>query len=548
MVQLSRWKIVVLALSLVIGLLFAYPNALSPEMRASLPGWVPKNALNLGLDLQGGSHLLLEVDVPAMRAKRIDNLVEDVRVTMREASINLNSVQREEGGVVVTLADPSTQSRAFEALRLLAGGPNAQGVQERQATRVGNDRVRFAFTQTALDSMGSTAVDQSIEVVRRRIDSLGTREPSITRQGSDRIVVQAPGESDPAQLERVIGQTAQLTFQMVESDPQLLQLALQGSVPPDSVLMVDEDGATPILIKKRILVSGEQLTRASVDSDQSGQPAIGFRFDGIGARRFAEATGTDNIGKRFAIILDGKVISAPRIISTIPNGQGQITGNFTIQSASEMVNLLNGGALPAPLKVEERRVVSAELGEDAVKAGALSTVLGFALIVVFMLLAYGFLFGGVSVLGLMLNGLLIIAAMSLTQATLTLPGIAGLILTFAVAVDANVLIYERMRDEARAGRSVIASMDAGFNKAMGTIIDANLTTLVAAGIMFAFGAGPVRGFAWTLTIGVFTSMFSSVMTAQVLLGWWLKVAKPKVLPIADTPVQPSAPVKQSAKV
>lgn len=542
MIQLSRWKIVVLALSLVFGLLFAYPNALSPEVRAKLPGWVPKNALNLGLDLQGGSHLLLEVDVPAMRAKRVDNLVEDVRVTLREASINLNSVQREPGGVVVSLTDPATQTRAFEALRLLAGGPNQQGVQERQATRVGNDRVRFAFTQTALDNMGSTAVDQSIEVVRRRIDSLGTREPSITRQGSDRIVVQAPGESDPAQLERVIGQTAQLTFQMVESDPQLLQLALQGSVPPDSQLMLDEDGQTPLLIKKRILVSGEQLTRASVDSDQGGRPAIGFRFDGVGARRFAEATGTDNIGKRFAIILDGKVISAPRIISTIPNGQGQITGNFTIQSASEMVNLLNGGALPAPLKVEERRVVSAELGEDAVKAGALSTALGFALIVVFMILAYGFLFGGVSVLGLILNGLLIIAAMSLTQATLTLPGIAGLILTFAVAVDANVLIYERMRDEARSGRSVIASMDAGFNKAMGTIVDANLTTLVAAGIMFAFGAGPVRGFAWTLTIGVFTSMFSSVMTAQVLLGWWLKVAKPKVLPIADEPV------KQSAKV
>ena len=548
MVQLSRWKIVVLALSLVLGLLFAYPNALSPEMRAKLPGWVPKSALNLGLDLQGGSYLLLEVDVPAMRTKRVDNLVEDVRVTMREARINLNSLQREPGGVLVSLADPGQQNAAFEALRLLAGGPNQQGVQERQATRVGNDRIRFAFTQAALDSMGATAVDQSIEVVRRRIDSLGTREPSITRQGSDRIVVQAPGESDPAQLERVIGQTAQLTFQMVESDPQLTQLALQGSVPPDSQLYLDADGVTPLLIKRRVMVSGEQLTRASVGSDQSGRPAIDFRFDGVGARRFAEATSAENIGKRFAIILDGKVISAPNIIGTIPSGQGQITGGFSIAEASEMVNLLNGGALPAPLKVEERRVVTAELGADAVKAGALSTAIGFAIIVVFMILAYGFLFGGVSVVGLLLNGLLIIAAMSLTQASLTLPGIAGLVLTFAVAVDANVLIYERMRDEARAGRSVIASMDAGFNKAMGTIIDANLTTLVAAGIMFAFGAGPVRGFAWTLTIGVFTSMFSAVLVSQVLLGWWLKAARPKVLPIADAPVKQAAPAQQSAKV
>ena len=531
MIQLSRWKIVVLALSLVLGLLFSYPNLLPAETRANLPGWAPKNGLNLGLDLQGGSYLLLEVDVPAMRTKRIDNLVEDVRVTMREGSINLNGVQRENTGVLITLADPSQQSAAFEQLRQLAGAPNQQGIQERQATRVGQNQLRFGFSQQALDNMGVTAVDQSIEVVRRRIDSLGTREPSITRQGADRIVVQAPGESDPAQLERVIGQTAQLTFQMV--DMENLNDAVQGRIPPDAQLYVDADGATPILIKKRILVSGEQLTRASVGSDQSGRAAIDFRFDGVGARRFAEATAPQNRGKRFAIILDGKVISAPTINEPIPSGSGQITGGFTIQSASEMVNLLNGGALPAPLKVEERRVVTAELGADAVKAGALSTALGFALIVVFMIAAYGFLFGGISVLGLILNGLMIIAAMSLTQATLTLPGIAGLVLTFAVAVDANVLIYERMRDEARAGRSVIASMDAGFNKAMGTIIDANLTTLVAALIMFAFGAGPVRGFAWTLTIGVFTSMFSSVMVAQVLLGYWLKVAKPKKLPIAE---------------
>ncbi|MFN3354338.1 MAG: protein translocase subunit SecD, partial [Brevundimonas sp.] len=224
---------------------------------------------------------------------------------------------------------------------------------------------------------------------------------------------------------------------------------------------------------------------------------------------------------------------APRINSPIPNGSGIIEGQFSIAEASEMVNLLNGGALPAPLTVEERRVVTAELGADAVAAGAISVAVGFVIIVAFMILSYGWLFGGISVVGLLLNGLLIIAAMSLSQATLTLPGIAGLILTFAVAVDANVLIYERMRDEARAGRSVIASMDAGFNRAMGTIIDANLTTLVAALIMFVFGAGPVRGFAWTLTIGVFTSMFSAVLVAQVLLAYWLRATKPKKLPIAE---------------
>jgi len=532
MIQLSRWKVILVSLALFFGVLLALPNVLSDSQRAALPGFMPSNKLNLGLDLQGGSYLLLEVDVAAMRAKRVDNLIEDVRVSMREAGIATNQIVREPGGAVVVLADPTRTDAAYEALRNLIGPAAAGGAAERQVQRVGEGRVRLSFTEATLNSMGATAVDQSIEVVRRRIDSLGTREPSITRQGAERIVVQAPGESDPAALERVIGQTAQLTFQMVDSENSV-QDAVAGRVPPDAQLLLGPDGVTPYLVKKRVLVSGENLTRAGVGSDQSGRPAIDFRFDGQGARRFGEATAA-NIGKPFAIILDGKVISAPTINGPILGGSGQITGNFSITEASELVNLLNGGALPAPLTVEERRTVTAELGADAVKAGALSTLIGFIIIVSFMLLAYGFLFGGISVIGLVLNGILIVAAMSLTQATLTLPGIAGLILTFAVAVDANVLIYERMRDEARAGRSVIASMDAGFNKAMGTIIDANLTTLVAAGIMFIFGAGPVRGFAWTLTIGVFTSVFSAVLVAQILLAYWLKYARPKSLPIAES--------------
>lgn len=530
MIQLSRWKVILVVASAILGCLLAFPNLLSPTQREALPGWLPKNALNLGLDLQGGSYLLLEVDVPEMREKRITNLIEDVRVTLNGDGIATNGFQRDTGGVTVTLANPGQQDAAFEALRQMAGAPGPSGQVERTATRVGDNRIRFAYTDAALAGMGATAVDQSIEVVRRRIDSLGTREPSITRQGADRIVVQAPGESDPSQLERVIGQTAQLTFQMVDTENSITD-AVAGRVPPDAELLMDEQG-TPYLVKRRVLVSGENLTRAGVGADESGRPAIDFRFDAAGARRFGEATAA-NLGKPFAIILDGKVISAPTIQSAITTGSGQITGQFSIQEASTLVNLLNGGALPAPLNVEERRTVTAELGADAVKAGALSTAVGFGIIVLFMILAYGFLFGGVSVVGLVLNGVLIVAAMSLTQATLTLPGIAGLILTFAVAVDANVLIYERMRDEARSGRSVIASMDAGFSKAWGTILDANVTTLVAAAIMFVFGAGPVRGFAWTLSIGVFTSVFSSVLVAQVLLAYWLKTAKPKKLPIAE---------------
>ena len=529
MIHLSRWKVILLALSFAFGLLFAYPNLLSAEQKAALPGWLPKSGVNLGLDLQGGSYLLLEVDVPAMREKRLTNLGEDARTVLGEAGIDISGIEREGAGVVVTLADPAATDRALEAMRGLVSGGGGT-VADRTVQRQGEGRIRYAYTQQAADSMAADAVTQSIEVVRRRIDNLGTREPSITRQGADRIVIQAPGESDPAQLERTIGKTAQLTFQMVDTENSLEE-ALAGFPPPDSEVVADETGVA-YLVKKRVLVSGENLTRAFVTQDQNRQTAIGFRFDNAGGRRFGEATAA-NIGKPFAIILDGEVISAPVIRSAITGGEGIIEGSFSIQEAGELVGLLNGGALPAPLKVEERRTVTAELGADAVAAGALSTAIGAAIIVVFMILSYGFLFGGISVIGLLLNGLLIVAAMSMTGATLTLPGIAGLVLTFAVAVDAYVLIYERMRDEARAGRSVIASLDAGFNKAMGTIVDANLTTLVAALIMFMFGAGPVRGFAWTLTIGVFTSMLSAVLVAQVGLAWWLKATKPKKLPIAE---------------
>lgn len=529
MIHLSRWKVILLAASLVFGLLFAYPNLLTPAQREALPSWMPKNALNLGLDLQGGSYLLLEVDVPAMRQARLENLGEDARTVLAEAGVNVASVTPEGNGVVVTLVEPGQMELAQRSMRALVG-VGSGGQPDRTVQRQGDDRIRYAYTDAAVNAMGPDAVAQSIEVVRRRLDSTGTKEISITRQGADRIVVQAPGQSDPAELERLIGQTAQLTFQMVDVQNSL-QDALAGLVPPDAEVLFDEQG-NPYLVKRQVLVSGENLTKAEVTSDQNNQTAIGFRFDGQGARRFGEATAA-NVGRPFAIILDGKVISAPTINSPITGGSGIIQGSFSIQEASEMVNLLNGGALPAPLNVEERRTVGAELGADAIENGTISTVIGAVIIVVFMILAYGLLFGGISVIGLVLNGLLIIAVMSLTGAALTLPGIAGLILTFAVAVDANVLIYERMRDEARAGRSVIASMDAGFSKAMTTIIDANLTTLVAAAIMYAFGAGPVRGFAWTLSIGVFTSVLSAVLTAQVLLAFWLKTAKPKKLPIAE---------------
>lgn len=531
MIQLSRWKVILVALAVLLGLLFAMPNVLTPAQRDALPGWLPSNALNLGLDLQGGSYLLLEVDIAALREERVTNLMEDVRVTLREAAIPVANMTREDAGVVVTIDDPNDYNAAVTALNALVR-PGAGGVADRTVSRLSNNRIRVAIPDQVLRALGPSAVDASITVISNRIDALGTREPSITRQGEDRIVVQAPGESDPAELERIIGQTAKLTFQMVD-EVNSVEEALAGRIPPDAELVPGADGyAAYYLVKKRVLVSGENLTSVNVGMDQNQRPAIDFRFDSQGARRFGDVT-AQNIGKRFAILLDGRVISAPTIQSAILGGSGQITGNFTIASASELVTLLEGGALPAQLNVEERRTVGAELGADAVAAGQLATGIAFLGVLVFMVLSYGLLFGGFSVIALLVNGLLIIAAMSMTQATLTLPGIAGLILTLAMAVDANVLIYERMRDEANAGRSAIAAADAGFSRAMVTIIDANLTTILSALIMFQFGAGPVRGFAWTLSIGVVTSVFTAVLITQILIALWFRLARPKKLPIAS---------------
>lgn len=531
MIQLARWKVTLVAAALLLSTLFAFPNLLTPAQREALPGFLSSSTLNLGLDLQGGSYLMLQVDVDEVRTARVNSLIEDMRVVLGERRIAFSNLQREPGGFTVTITDPARFDTALTELNQQLARPSSTGVVDVQVTRQSNNRIRAAFTDQALTSMASTAVDQSIEVVRRRIDSLGTREPSITRQGQNRIVVQAPGESDPEALERIIGQTAQLTFQMVDHDNSLAE-AIAGRVPPDSILLPTDDPREPqLLVKRRVLVSGENLTYAGVGTDQNRRTAIDFRFDGAGARRFAETT-SQNINRRFAIILDGQIISAPNIISAITGGSGQITGNFSVAEASELVNLLNGGALPAPLTVEERRTVGAGLGADAVEAGMKATLVGFLLVVGFMVVAYGLVFGGISVLAMLINGMMIVAAMSVTGATLTLPGIAGLILTLAMAVDANVLIYERMREEARAGRSAIAAADSGFSRAMSTILDANITTLGAALIMFQFGAGPVRGFAWTLSIGVFTSVFTAVLVTQIGVALWLRATRAKKLPIA----------------
>ncbi len=533
MLALSRWKIVLVIGSLLFGLIFTLPNVLPTPVLASLPSWAPKERLSLGLDLQGGSYLLYEVDTAALKKERLTNLTEDVRIKLRAEQIAFTDLGVAGDTIGLRITDPGQVAPAYKLLNDSLGERLRTGGRDVTVQTQPDQRISIALVASAANEAAADAVTRSIEIIRKRIDAVGAKEPIITQQGSARIVVEAPGESDPEKLKSIIGKTAKLTFQMVDTEIAPEDVAA-GRIPPDDELLQGDDkGAPPQVVKKRSLVTGEMLTGAEAGHDENNSPDINFAFNAQGARRFAEAT-TQNIGKPFAIVLDKRIISSPVIRSAITGGSGQITGNFTEESAHDLALLLKSGALPAPLNVVEQHTVGAELGADAVKAGQLSILIGAALIFAFILLAYG-LFGGFAAIALVVNGLMIVGVMSLFHATLTLPGIAGLVLTLAVAVDANVLIYERMRDEVRAGRPAMSAADAGFSRALTTIIDANVTTVVAAVIMFSLGAGPVKGFALTLGIGVITSVFTAVLVTQVLIGWWFRAFKPKKLPITEGP-------------
>ena len=528
--RLVRWKVILCILAVVYGVLFSLPNLLPDNVLQTLPGFMPHARLNLGLDLRGGSYLLYEVDTAAITSERLTNLVEDVRSTLSQKNIGFSGLGQAGGAVDVRITDPAQVDAA--RTELIALGQPIQGSAGRDVlvTPLADQHLRLSISDQAMRQSAIQAVTQDIEIVRRRVDEMGTKEVSITRQGQDRIVIEAPGESDPEKLKSIIGRTAKLTFQMVDDtvSPDDLQAE---RAPPGSVVLPEEGGQEPRLaVKRRALVTGEMLLVANADTDQqSGQPDIHFRFNSQGARRFADAT-AQNIGKRFAIVLDGKIISAPVIQSAILGGDGIITGHFTPDEANSLALLLRSGALPAPLKVMEQTTVGAELGADAIHAGEISLAIGMAAIFVFIVLAYG-TFGLFAAVALIVNGLMLVGTLSFIQATLTLPGIAGVVLTLAVAIDANVLIYERMRDEKRSGRSLVLALEHGYSLAYPSIFDANLTTLIAALIMFNLGAGPVKGFAWTLMVGVVTSVFTAILITQVLIGLWLRWARPKQLPI-----------------
>ncbi len=521
MLYIERWKKYLIIAIAVWGVLYAAPNALGKQtvawMQANLPSFLPVQTVNLGLDLRGGSHLLLEVEVETVIEEKLQTLLDQVRADLRKAKINYTELKLAERTISFKLLDSSNLAKAKDILKEI----------DRSLDVSSDDGVVQArFSEAAIEEKTRAAMEQSVEIVRRRIDETGTREPSIQRQGDDRILVQLPGVDDPEQIKRLLGQTAKLTFRLVEEsasgDP-------TGRIPPGAERLpsTEEEGQRWV-VQKRVMVSGDSLVDAQA-SFQQGEPVVSFRFDSLGGKRFGEAT-RNNVGRLFAIVLDNKVISAPVIREPITGGSGVISGRFTTQSANDLALLLRAGALPAPIKVLEERTVGPGLGADSIKAGAWACVTGLALVMAFVIMTYG-LFGVFANIALLFNMALIFAALSFLQATLTLPGIAGIVLTIGMAVDANVLIFERIREELRAGRTPLSSLEAGFNRALPSIMDANLTTLIAGFLLFNFGSGPIKGFAVTLMIGIVSSIFSALMITHLIVVFWTQIKKPKEIPI-----------------
>ncbi len=526
MIYFARWKILLIVAVLVAGAVFAAPNLVSRAMLDTLPDWLPKQQVNLGLDLQGGSHLLAEVDASAVVQEHLASVIDGVRTALRGAKIGYTDLGTEGNSVRVRLRDPAQIDAARPLLKDVASG-------EMELSIADDGQVVISFSDAAIAERTRQAVTQSIEIIRRRIDETGTREPTIQRQGSDRILIQLPGVKDPERIKDIIGKTAKMTFRFVQTA--LPPGPKPSGVPPAGTEYLpdadtDASGA-PVryfVVERRIMVSGENLTDAQ-PSFQNNEPVVSFRFDTVGAKRFGDAT-RDNVGKLFAIVLDGKVISAPVIREAILGGSGVISGSFDTQSAQDLALLLRAGALPAPITYLEERTVGADLGADSIAAGKFAAIIGLILVVVAMVVAYG-LFGIFANIALVVNGVLLLALLSALQATLTLPGIAGIVLTLGMAVDANVLVFERIREEARHGRSPVTAIDSGYKEAMSTIIDANLTTLISAIILYAFGTGPVKGFAVTLGFGIVTSVFTAVMVTRLITVIWLRRARPKALPL-----------------
>jgi protein-export membrane protein SecD len=525
MMYFSRLKTAVILGACLLGLLLCIPN-LFP---APAP-WLPWRTVHLGLDLRGGSYLLMEVDMKAVVKERLDSLLDGVRQALRPGAIFYQTLeaQPEQNRILLRLRNPAQTDAAMAALRPLVTNEGPTGAPDLTLASNPDGTITLTLSQVALNARANAAVQQSIEIVRRRIDETGVVDPQITQQGDTRIVVQLPGIEDPNRIKELLGKTAHMTFRLVDESA---NPAAGGPPPPgDDYLPMQDNPNQKLAVRKRVDVDGADLTDARAGTNpQTGEWVVNFTFNSTGARRFGDVTRA-NVNHRFAIVLDEKVISAPVIREAITGGRGQISGSFTAASANDLAVLLRAGALPAPLTVIEERSVGPELGADSIRAGAISLAVGFLLVIAFMAFFYG-LFGWFANFCLLVNLILMLAIMSLLQATLTLPGMAGILLTLGMAVDANILINERIREEQKNGRPPLSALEHGFTRAYSTIFDSNATAFLAHVMLFVFGSGPVRGFAVTITVGIATSLFTAWMLTRLLVSRWYVATRPRLLPV-----------------
>lgn len=534
MLYFARWKVGLIVLSVVLAILFVVPNFFSKNEVDSWPDFLPKRQVVLGLDLSGGAHMLLEIDRDKLIERRMDTLLGDVRQNIRDARIRVTPIRQDNTAVTFSVRDPDDVENAREALQPLLvpiqAGFFGQGAVQEVALSIDGNQISVALTEDGIQERIRSAVQQTREILGIRLNEFGTTEPSIQIQGEDRILVQVPGIEDTQRLKEILQSTARMTFHLLCPEGTVGE-ARQTRPPPGCIIVESDDADQPaLLLESRERLSGEDLADAQASFDsRNGEPIVNFRFNARGGAIFAELT-TANVGRPFAIVLDDKIITAPRINEPIVGGSGQISGNFTSESANDLAVLLRAGALPADLKIVEERTVGPSLGQDSIEAGKYAAIIGMAAVVVFMVAVYG-LFGVFANIALFANIFLIFATITVMQATLTLPGIAGIVLTIGMAVDANVLIFERIREELRLGRSAINAIEAGFSRALATILDANITTLIAAAALFALGSGPIRGFAVTLVIGIVTTVFTAFLLTRMIVALWVQAKRPKAIPI-----------------
>lgn len=522
MVQIPLWKRIMIMGVVLFAILFSAPNLLPKNEEAflsKLPSWMPHKTVNLGLDLQGGSHILLQVDLASVIKQRSDDLVSSLRPALREEKLGYKrlATMADGSGVRVTLRDATDAPAIEKAIRL---------IDNTMSIAVKEDVVEATYPELAVKQIKDEVIAQSLEIVRRRIDETGTNEPIIQRQGDDRIVVQLPGLDDPDRVKQLLGKTAKLSFHLVNMDVANSNVLGTGG---DLVLPMAEAPGQTMAVERRAMLTGDMLVKAAYTQDQNGQPAVSFRFNPLGTKKFCDLS-RQNVNKLFAIVLDNEIISAPVIREPICGGTGQISGSFTLKEANDLAILLRAGALPAPLNIIEERTVGPSLGEDSIEAGKLAALTGLAMVFVLMVMNYS-LFGIFACIGMLINLAICFACLSILQATLTMPGIAGLVLTVCMSVDANILIFERIREELREGRSAISAIDNGFRIAFGTILDSNLTALFASLILFSFGTGPIKGFAVTTTIGVAASFFTAISVVRLMVVYWIGRRRPATLPV-----------------